>query len=266
MIVTFCRITTIGLIVLIGLLCSTTPTSMADVLEDALIAAWLFDENGGDTAEDASGNGHDGKIIGAKWVPGKTGRALDFDGNGNIVEIRHDEVFNLTEYTISAWIKTNPNGKWQTVLGKEPIAGRPRNYGVFIAGDTKLLGVNYTTGANWKTAFSTTVAADGKWHHVAATYNGKVLRAYMDGEMEGETATDIPPDHNTEPIRIGRWGAVRGDFMAGIIDDVAIFSQALTADEVRDITMKLRDALSIEASGKLAVTWGALKRSMNKRN
>ena len=64
MIVTFCRITTIGLIVLIGLLCSTTPTSMADVLEDALIAAWLFDENGGDTAGDASGNGHDGKIIG----------------------------------------------------------------------------------------------------------------------------------------------------------------------------------------------------------
>ena len=252
-------------IVLIGLLCSAT-TSVADVLEDALIAAWLFDENGGDTAEDASGNGYDGDIMGAKRVPGKTGRALGFDGNSNIVEIQHDEVFDLTAYTISAWIKTNPNGKWQTVLGKEPIVGRPRNYGVFIAGDTKLLGVNYTTGADWKTAFSTTVAADGKWHHVAATYDGKRLRAYMDGEMEGETATDIPPDHNTEPIRIGRWGAVRGDFMAGIIDDVAIFSQALTTDEIRDITMKLRDALMVEASGKLAVTWGALKRSINERN
>lgn len=266
MITTFWRITTIGVIVLIGLLCISITTSTADVLEDALIAAWLFDENGGDTAEDASGNGHDGDIMGAKRVPGKIGRALDFDGNGNIVEIRHDEVFNLTAYTISAWIKTNPNGKWQTVVGKEPIAGRPRNYGVFIAGDTKLLGVNYTTGANWKTAFSTTVAADGKWHHVAATYDGKMLRAYMDGEMEGETATDIPPDHNTEPIRIGRWGAVRGDFMAGIIDEVAIFSQALTTDEIRDITMNMRDALAVEASGKLAVTWGILKQSINKRN
>ncbi|MDE0469541.1 MAG: LamG domain-containing protein [Candidatus Poribacteria bacterium] len=253
------------LITLIGLLC-TTSISVANVLEDALLAAWLFDENGGDTAEDASGNGHDGDIMGAKRVPGKTGRALDFDGNGNIVEIRHDDIFNLTEYTISAWVKTNPNGKWQTVLGKEPIAGRPRNYGVFIAGDTKLLGVNYTTGANWKTAFSTTVAADGKWHHVAATYDGKVLRAYIDGEMEGETATDIPPDHNTEPIRIGRWGAPRGDYWAGVLDDVAIFSQALTENEIQDITMKLRDALSVEASGKLTVTWGRIKQSMAEQN
>ncbi|RKU31427.1 hypothetical protein C6499_04430 [Candidatus Poribacteria bacterium] len=247
------------LIVLIGLLCGTG-VCIADVLEDALIAVWLFDENGGDAVEDASGNGHTGDIMGAKRVQSKIGRALDFNGNGNIVEIRHEAVFNLTEYTISAWIKTNPNGKWQTVIGKEPIAGRPRNYGVFIAGDTKLLGVNYTTGANWKTAFSTTVAADGKWHHVAATYDGKMLRAYMDGEMEGETATDIPPDHNTESIRIGRWGAPRGDYMAGIIDEVAIFNQALTANEIRDITMNMRDALAVEASDKLAVTWGTLKR------
>lgn len=88
----------------------------------------------------------------------------------------------------------------------------------------------------------------------------------MDGEMEGETATDIPPDHNTEPIRIGRWGAPRGDYMAGIIDDVAIFSQALTANEIRDITMNMRDALAVKASGKLTVTWGTLKQSMTERN
>ena len=251
--------------VLIGLLCATS-ISVANVLEDALVGAWLFDENGGDTAADASGNGHDGDIMGAKRVHGKSGRALDFDGEGNIVEIPHHADFDLTAYTISAWIQTNPNGKWQTVLGKEPIAGRPRNYGVFIAGDTKLLGVNYTTGGDWKTAFSKTVAADGKWHHVAATYDGKVLRAYMDGVMEGETKTDIPPDHNTEPIRIGRWGAPRGDYMAGIIDEVAIFNQALAADEIRDITMNMRDALAVEASGKLATKWGALKRSIRERN
>ena len=248
------------LIVLIGLLCSAG-VCVADILEDALVGAWLFDENQGDTAKDASGNGHNGDIIGAKWIQGKIGTALEFDGNGNIVEIPHDKAFDLTAYTASAWVKTEPNGKWQTVIGKEPIAGNPRNYGIFIAGDTNLLGVNYTTGGAWKTAFSKTVAADGKWHHVAATYDGKVLRAYMDGVMEGETKTEIPPDHNTEPVRIGRWGAPRGDYMEGVIDEVAIFSEALTGDEIRDITMNMRDALAVEASGKLAVTWGALKQA-----
>ena len=74
--------------------------------------------------------------------------------------------------------------------------------------------------------------------------------------MEGETKTEIPPDHNTEPVRIGRWGNPRGDYWADILDEVAMFSQVLTEDEIQDITMNMRDALAVDASGKLAVTWG----------
>ena len=254
------KLSIIVLLILTVLFCSAA-TCTADVLADALVAVWLFDENGGNTATDASGNAHDGKIIGAKRVQGKIGRGIEFDGNGNIVEIPHHADFDLTEYTISAWIKTAPTGKWQTVIGKEPVAGNPRNYGIFVAGNTKLLGVNYTTAGAWKTAFSKTVAADSKWHHVAATFDGKVLRAYFDGVMEGETKTEIPPDHNTEPVRIGRWGNPRGDFWSGVLDEVAMFNQALTEDEIQDITMNMRDALSVEASGKLAVTWGLIKRT-----
>ncbi len=250
----------IVLIMLIGLLCITS-VCVANVLEDALVGVWLFDENQGLKADDASGNGREGAIKGAKWVQGKIGTGLEFDGDGNIVEIPHDKVFDLTEYTISAWVKTEPTGLWQTVIGKEPVAGNPRNYGIFAAGNTNLLGVNYTTGGAWKTAFSKTVVADGKWHHVAATFDGEFLRAYMDGVMEGETRTEIPPDHNTEPVRIGRWGAPRGDYWSGVLDEVAMFNQALTEDEIQDITMNMRDALVVEALGKLAVTWGTLKRS-----
>ena len=257
--------TVITLVILIGMLCSISICT-ANVLEDALVGVWLFDENQGGVAKDASGNGHDGKIIGAKWLQGKIKSGLEFDGNGNIVEIPHHADFDLTEYTISAWVKTEPTGKWQTVIGKEPVAGNPRNYGIFVAGNTNLLGVNYTTGGAWKTAFSKTVAADGKWHHVAATFDGKVLRAYFDGVMEGETKTEIPPDHNTEPVRIGRWGNPRGDYWSGVLDEVAMFNQALTEDEIQDITMNMRDALAVEASGKLAVTWGTIKQSITDRH
>ena len=191
MLTTIWKSAAITLVVLIGMLCSISICA-ADVLEDALVAVWLFDENQGLEAADASGNGHDGDIKGAKWVQGKIGTGLEFNGDGNIVEIPHEADFDLTEYTISAWIKTEPTGLWQTVIGKEPVAGNPRNYGIFVAGNTKLLGVNYTTAGAWKTAFSKTVAADGKWHHVAATFDGKVLRAYFDGVMEGETKTEIP--------------------------------------------------------------------------
>ncbi|MCY4567884.1 MAG: hypothetical protein OXD49_06190 [Candidatus Poribacteria bacterium] len=64
------KLPTMMLIVLIGLLCSTS-ICIANVLEDALVGAWLFDMNQGNIAEDASGNGHEGDIKGAKWVQGK---------------------------------------------------------------------------------------------------------------------------------------------------------------------------------------------------
>ena len=34
------------------------------------MALYHFDEGSGDVLQDSSGNGHDGKIVGAKWVEG----------------------------------------------------------------------------------------------------------------------------------------------------------------------------------------------------
>ena len=84
--------------ILMVLLCGAG-ISAANVLEDALVGAWLFDENQGGTAKDASGNGHDGDIQGAKWVQGKIGTALEFDGDGNIVEIPHDTPISISPNT-----------------------------------------------------------------------------------------------------------------------------------------------------------------------
>ena len=51
----------------------------AGAKEKGLIAHWSFEGN----AKDASGNGHDGVIQGAKWVDGHTGKAAEFKGGGS---------------------------------------------------------------------------------------------------------------------------------------------------------------------------------------
>ena len=71
--ITFALVTTLGLLYICA-------TGMADFLEEALVGAWLFDEGAGETAKDASGNGHDGELLGPKRVNGKFGSALEFDG------------------------------------------------------------------------------------------------------------------------------------------------------------------------------------------
>lgn len=57
------------------------------------VGMWLLDEDKGDTAMDSSGNQNDGTLKNdPKWVEGKFGRALEFDG-GNYVEVPASESF-----------------------------------------------------------------------------------------------------------------------------------------------------------------------------
>ncbi len=52
----------------------------AAVDADSVVGMWLFDEGSGDTAEDASGNGNDGILVGATWEDGVRGSGVEFDG------------------------------------------------------------------------------------------------------------------------------------------------------------------------------------------
>ena len=67
--------------------------------EKELVAYYSFDEGEGNVLHDLSGNGNDGTIYGAKWVDGKYGKALEFDGRNNYVDCG-DENFNFNCYHI----------------------------------------------------------------------------------------------------------------------------------------------------------------------
>ena len=58
-------------------------TGSAEITEDMVAAAWLFDGN----AEDVSGNGFDGELEGGKFVAGQIGEALELNGTTEWVEI-----------------------------------------------------------------------------------------------------------------------------------------------------------------------------------
>jgi len=58
-----------------------TGQSFAKINPKSIVGIWLFDEGKGDLVKDSSGNKNDGKLMnGPKWVDGKFGQALEFDG------------------------------------------------------------------------------------------------------------------------------------------------------------------------------------------
>ena len=73
--------------------------SAAEVSVDDAIGVWLFDEGRGNVAKDSSPNDNDGELIaGPKWVEGKFGGALEFDGSGTSVETESAD--KLTEFEL----------------------------------------------------------------------------------------------------------------------------------------------------------------------
>lgn len=257
------RLTLVYVSLIITFLMSTSMGN-AKIPSDAIVGIWLFDEGTGEVAKDASGNGHDGEMGGSvKWVDGKFDGALSFPGNPeSCVVVPNRPSLVLTTWSITAWVKLEKSeGQWQVVLNKYGAPGS--NYGL-QTDDTNVLVVSFTHGARvWSELHAKTKVADGKWHHVAGTYDKKAVRAYLDGREDAKlAATDVPNDVDVD-VTIGSGFLGSSDFAKGIIDDVGLFKVALSLDEINDIMKegvgRVTGISAVSFVGKLATAWGKIK-------
>ena len=91
------------------------------------------------------------------------------------------------------------------------------------------------TGTESAMVFSFTTT--GSWVHVAGVYNGTDMRLYINGSLVG---TPVSKTGNLRSrvdgdLCIGRYGPTQGLYFVGMIDDVRVYSRAVTADEVSQV-------------------------------
>ena len=227
------------------------------------VAVWLFEEGAGKTVKDASGNGHDGKFAGnPKWVKAKFGTGLELPGDaGGYVVVDSTKKLELETLSIEAWIKVKEStGKWQGIVCKQQAGCTNRNYGIWVQVDQSVL--HAQIGANGGCAFNingTTDITDNKWHHLAFTYDGKMGRVYVDGELETEAPND-QTFQSSDPITIGVPNLDNANGLKGIIEEIRISNVARTEAEIREaMDVGLAQILNVEPGGKLATRWGYLK-------
>jgi len=198
------------------------------------IAEWRFSEGAGTVARDATGNGHDGAIDGAKWVNGQDGSGLLFDGNAMLTVADSPSLDLTEEVTIALWLRLTASTRtWQSLVTKF-LGNQCRNYGIYLRPDA--------TGPGFSASFAnapyrhTDLAAaqsfeDGQWHHLAATVSllGRKVRLFVDGDIVAERTIDLGPMlTNDEPLRIGQG-------CRAVIDDVRLYGRALRLDEIRSL-------------------------------
>ena len=215
-----------------------------------LIGYWSFDEADGST--DLSGNGHNGVIHGnPKVVEGKTAQALEFNGVNDYVAIPHHEAISeLDSLSLSAWIQPKKHGAWVAVLEK----GIHENwsYGFFIEADGTLSFYVSTGPVNdLVCCVGDFLLKIDEWYHIFGTYDGKTVKAYVNGKLEDEMAGNGAVHITDElPFTIGSRNGL--NFYTGVVDEVALWNEVITVEESME-------PLSVKPRGKLTTTWSSIK-------
>jgi len=197
---------------------------------DDLMGWWKFDEGTGDIAYDSSGYGNDGTIHGATWADGKFGKALSFDGD-DYVDVPDDDSLKPELVTLEAWVKSDGSpGRYKYIAGKKYAPGWG-SYHLYTGNTGGLRFYIGHSGGFIASPDAGTGIWDDNWHHIVGTYNGYVVKLYVDGnEISGGTETTEDIAYNSENFYIGSYGT--GYYFKGLIDEVKVYNRPLSGTEI----------------------------------
>jgi hypothetical protein len=219
-------------------------------INDGLIGYWQFDERDGDTVLDRSGNNNHGLLINGTRRDGIYGKAVELRGRDDShVSIPGSASLNsLTDQvSVTAWAFPNvaPDG-FKVIVS--------RQVGTLLHPDQFYLGFGPESGTmHYKWHLGTDDSGtllegdiysgtpdNNRWIHLAGTYDGSIMRLYVDGIEIGSRPLSgiIRVDDNAVTIGGEENGpapqVVDGEF-EGLIDEVRIYNRALSASEIREV-------------------------------
>ena len=244
--------------VILGSIClSLIITSLGDaeINLDDFAGVWLFDEGKGQAAKDFTDNGNDGEFDGPKWIDGKFGKALEFDGSPKYVTIEHNDLFNFEDddFTVGCWMNSE-NKDAYVIIKRNGGAGFwamsasiDRDTGFFI----------FEGGGQHIDDGKTDIVGKG-WHHTVAVRKKGVVSLYVDGKKETERNIGATMD-SPAALKFGGWGS---ENLVGGLDEVFVTKMGVALEE-EDIQLLVEEgwetALAVSAKGKLVTTWAILK-------
>ena len=194
------------------------------------VAGWGF--NG--STEDAGAGAHDGIMVGGSYTSDRfdlPSAALRVDGNACIRIPDHAD-FRLTgELTLTAWIRERSSRAFAKIISR-----RSGNYFYFLGVDNGRPYGGIGDGSDHTVTRKSIAMIPDQWHFVAMVYDDSAdrLQIFFDGGLDDTTVTVSLPDVPDVDLTIGADYQGTQNFFTGLIDQVAVYDQALSVDEIRD--------------------------------
>jgi uncharacterized repeat protein (TIGR01451 family) len=202
-----------------------------------MVGWWPGDGN----AKDIAG-GNDGTVVGGMaYVSGKVGQAFSLNGGNSVRVPNSPNLEPSKDITVDTWVKSSGPGNYSYILSKGAQACDAASYALYTGTNGGLYFYIFDGSTVTLSPDAGPGIWDGKWHHIAGTYDGSKVRLYVDGvEVGSGTSKSTTIKYGlstTNDLFIGTYegGSNCSLRFQGEIDEVEIYNRALSAEEIMDI-------------------------------
>lgn len=274
------RVQVAGALCVLSLLAGLVSASADDqplitlpAIDVPLLAHWTFDDDPADGIGDAAPGSARTVDARVPHVAGVHGAAADLSGPHQLATPALATAPTLRELAFSAWVRPTDLSGYREIYRQEC----PERLLFSFQEDGRILSLGLNIGAyvECDAPIDPAQVADGAWHHAAATFDGQVMRVFLDGVQIAELprAGEITANLAV-PGYIGSSSGT-GEYFQGALDDLRIYTRALTPSEVAALYRAGIDALAArlgaleqtaagyyQPGATFAETLGALRRRL----
>jgi hypothetical protein len=211
--------------------------SDAGDITSGLVAFYKFDETSGTSAADSSGNNHTATLTGgATFGAGLQNNAVTLSGSNQYVSLPTGIVSGLSTFSVAAWVKLTTNQAWNRIFD---FGNDTTTYMFLTPNSGSTLRFSITTGGSTaEQQLNATSLPTATWEHVAVTLSGATGSLYVQGTQVAQSTTiTLNPNSlgSTMHNWLGRSEFSVDPYLSGQLDNVRIYSRALTAGEVQEL-------------------------------
>ncbi|HIL73062.1 MAG TPA: methyltransferase domain-containing protein, partial [Verrucomicrobia bacterium] len=219
---------------------------------------WVFSPENIDitTVKDLSGN-EDGLLHG-RMVPTKNPPALYFDGTDTYVELAgKDEAKSLpkSKLTAEAWVAVNSPAEWGGIVGSLQDNGSFEK-GWVLGYNNDKFNFALSTGGDLTYLNASDSFQTGRWYHVVGTYDGSLMRIYVNGTERGRSSKRRGTiDYSPAAFVIGCYLDDNEFYpLEGFISEVRLYNRALTSQQVRTRYNRTKGSHTVRPKPPVALT------------
>lgn len=204
---------------------NATPTLGRPANNLGLVGYWSFDEATSTQATDFSGNGKNATLTGGTWIPGKRGNALNFNGSSD--QVTGPSITVGTSMTISGWVRKTSS------TGQKSFFSNRSTGSVYVGLSGTQVFLYDNNGSPASILSPSGSVQIGQWQHVAVSSDGSTITMYVNGLQVYQTSQTRSA--STGNFGIGWDPSIATEFWDGAIDEVRVYSRALSPSEVQNL-------------------------------